>query len=124
MYRLYSGIVLAVDLAKLAITGALAAVCADEQGAFWDMHDMLFKNTPAFDRGSLRVCASRLELDLEAFNACLDSEKSKAVVEQDLADGRSYGVAATPTFFVNGRQVVGSVSVATFQREIEAVLEE
>jgi protein-disulfide isomerase len=65
-----------------------------------------------------------LELDLEAFNACLDSEKSKAVVEQDLADGRSYGVAATPTFFVNGRQVVGSVSVATFQREIEAVLEE
>jgi len=46
------------------------------------------------------------------------------VVEQDIADGRSYGVAATPTFFINGRQVVGSVSLTTFQREIGAALRE
>ncbi len=104
--------------------GALAAVCAEEQDAFWAMHDMLFENAPAFDRGSLRVYASRLDLDVEAFDICLDSARAEAVVEQDIADGRSYGVAATPTFFINGRQVVGSVSIATFQREIEIALSE
>ena len=103
---------------------ALAAVCAEEQDAFWAMHDLLFENAPAFDRGSLRSYASRLDLDLEAFDTCLDSAKAEAVVEQDIADGRSYGVAATPTFFINGRQVVGSVSLATFQREIEAAVED
>jgi protein-disulfide isomerase len=103
---------------------ALAAICAEEQDAFWAMHDVLFENAPAFDRGSLRVYASRLNLDMEAFEVCLDSAKAAAVVEQDLTGGRSYGVAATPTFFINGRQVVGSVSLATFQREIEAAVED
>jgi len=103
---------------------ALAAACAAEQDAFWAMHDMLFENAPAFDRGSLRVYASRLDLDVEAFDICLDSARAEAVVEQDIADGRSYGVAATPTFFINGRQVVGSVSLTTFQREIGAALRE
>jgi protein-disulfide isomerase len=43
-------------------------------------------------------------------------------VDADLADGRSYGVAATPTFFVNGKQAVGSVSMTTFERETETAL--
>ncbi len=103
---------------------ALAAACAAEQGAFWAMHDTLFGNAPAFDRGSLRVYASRLDLDLDVFGTCLDSARAKAVVEQDITDGRSYGVAATPTFFINGRQVVGSVSLVTFEREIEAALKQ
>jgi protein-disulfide isomerase len=100
----------------------LAAICAEEQNAFWAMHDMLFENAPAFDRGSLRVYASHLGLDLEAFDACLDSAKAAAVVEQDLADGRSYGVVATPTSFISGRQVVGSASFTVFQREIVTAL--
>jgi protein-disulfide isomerase len=75
-------------------------------------------------RSSLRLYALRLVLDLQAFDACLGSTKYAAVVEQDIADGRSYGVAATPTFFINGRQVVGSVSLTTFQREIGAALRE
>jgi len=103
---------------------ALAAACAGEQDGFWAMHDVLFENAPAFDRGSLRVYASRLGLDVEALETCLGSAKAAAVVEQDIADGRSYGVAATPTFFINHRQIVGSVSFTAFQREIEAALRE
>jgi protein-disulfide isomerase len=86
------------------------------------MHDLLFENAPAFDRGSLRVYASRLGLDLDALNTCLDSAKARTVVEQDVADGHSYGVVATPTFFINGQRVVGSVSMTTLKREIEAAL--
>ena len=103
---------------------ALAAGCAEAQGAYWGMRDMLFENAPAFDRGSLRVYAARLELDVEQFAACLDSPAVQAEVEHDLVDGRSYGVVATPTFFVNGRRVVGSVSLITFEREIERALKE
>jgi protein-disulfide isomerase len=100
----------------------LAAVCAEEQDAFWALHDMLFETAPVFDRGSLKVYASRLGLDLDAFNTCLDSARAKTVVEQDVTDGHSYGVAATPTLFINGQRVVGSVSMTTLKREIEAVL--
>ncbi|MBN2002443.1 MAG: DsbA family protein [Anaerolineae bacterium] len=101
---------------------ALAAECAKEQEAFWEMHDKLFENAPAFDNGSLRVYATQLGLDAERFDACLESAEAQAEVEHDLSDGRSYGVAATPTFFVNGKQVVGSVAFLVFQREIEAAL--
>jgi protein-disulfide isomerase len=99
-------------------------VCAAEQGALWEMHALLFAHAPAFDRGSLRVYAAQLALDRATFETCFDSAAAAMRIEQDLADGRSYGVAATPTFFVNGRQVVGSVALSTFQREIEAALKE
>jgi protein-disulfide isomerase len=101
---------------------AQAAGCADEQGAFWEMHDLLFENAPVFDRGSLRTYSAMLELDLEAYDACMESDKSQAEVARDTEDGRSYGVAATPTSFVNGRRLVGTVSFLTFQRAIEDAL--
>ena len=101
---------------------ALAAECADDQTAFWPMHDLLFASQPAFDRGSLRGYAAQLGLDMEQFGRCLDSEQVQAEIEHDRADGRSYGVSATPTFFVNGRRLVGSVSYSVFARAVEDAL--
>lgn len=107
-----------------SFTAALAAECADDQGAFWAMHDLLFENQPVFDRGSLRSYATGLGLDMEQFDNCLESEEHQAEVMHDVEDGRSYGVAATPTFFVNGRRLVGTVSFSIFQRAIGETLQE
>ncbi len=103
---------------------ALAAECADDQGAFWAMHDLLFANRPAFARGSLRSYAAGLGLDLAQFQRCLDSETSQAEILHDHEDGVSYGVSSTPTFFVNGRRLVGTVSFSVFQRAIDEALRE
>lgn len=101
-----------------SFAAALAAECADEQDDFWAMHDLLFANQPAFDRGSLRSYASSLELDLAQFQRCMVSQASQAEILHDYEAGVSYGVSSTPTFFVNGRRLVGAVSFSVLERAI------
>lgn len=106
-----------------SFTAALAAECADEQGAFWAMHDLLFANQPAFDQSSLRSYASSLELDLDQFQRCMVSQAGQAEILHDYEAGVSYGVGSTPTFFVNGRRLVGAVSFSVFERAIGEALQ-
>lgn len=107
-----------------SFTAALAGECADDQGAFWEMHALLFENQPVFDRGSLRSYAASLALDMEQFNNCLEAEEHQTEIMHDVEDARSYGVSVTPTFFVNGRRLVGTVSFSIFRRAIDEALQE
>ena len=106
-----------------SFAAALASECADDQDAFWAMHDLLFANRPSFDQGSLRSYASSLELDLEQFQRCLASQTGQNEILHDYEAGVSYGVSSTPTFFVNGRRLVGAVSFSVFERAIDEALQ-
>lgn len=101
---------------------AEAAQCAFDQGKFWEYHGMLFQNQGALDADSLKSYAATLGLDQTAFNLCIDSGKYAEEVAKDIADGRSYGVLGSPTFFINGRKVVGALPYDTFQMVIEEEL--
>ncbi len=101
---------------------AQAAECANNQGAFWQMHDILFENQPFFDKGNLRIYASEIGLDMEQFESCIDSNDSATEIMQDREDGLSYGVSGTPTFFVNGRRLIGTVSLSTLERAVNDAL--
>lgn len=70
----------------------------------------------------LKRHARALGLDAAAFERCLESRKFRSEVEKDLEDGRRYGVTGTPTFFINGRKVVGAQPPATFKQIIEEEL--
>lgn len=105
-----------------SFTAALAAECADEQGAYWEMQRLLFENQPNFDWASVRRYARDLSLDGQQFGDCLESERFRQEILDDQADGRAYGVTGTPTFFVNGRRYEGSISDVVFQRAIEEAL--
>tara|TARA_Y100000310_G_scaffold333613_1_gene411513 strand:+ start:225 stop:1298 length:1074 start_codon:yes stop_codon:yes gene_type:complete len=102
---------------------AEASECAEEQGKFWEYHDMLFENYSALDVDSLKQYAVDLELDADAFNECLDSGQMADEVAKDFADGSAYGVSGTPAFFVNGVLVSGAQSFSVFE-QIFAGLEE
>lgn len=89
---------------------AAAAVCADQQGAFWPFHDMLYanqrgENQGAFSDERLQAAATKLELDEAAFNACLDDAATADAVTGSTAAGREQGVNATPWLTVNGTRV-------------------
>ena len=101
---------------------AEAAQCSFDQGKYWEYHDMLFQNQGALDVDSLKSYATALGLDETAFNLCIDSGKYAEEVEKDIEDGRSYGVTGSPTFFINGRKVVGALPYDTFQIVIEEEL--
>jgi protein-disulfide isomerase len=106
-----------------AAQAAEAAECADDQGQFWEYQDLIWANR-VVDTDSLKGYAAQLGLDTATFNDCLDSGKNKAEVEKDYQDGQSYGVSATPTFFINGQLVRGAKPFEEFKAVIDAALAE
>lgn len=89
---------------------AAAAVCADQQGAFWPFHDTLYanqhsENQGAFSDDRLKAMADKLGLDMAAFSACLDDGATAEGVAASTAAGREQGVNATPWLTVNGARV-------------------
>jgi protein-disulfide isomerase len=106
-------------------SAAAASECADEQGKFWEYHDMLFasqsgENQGAFNKDNLKKFATDLKLDAAKFNACVDSGKYSATVENDTAFVQSLGVTSTPAFLVNGQPLVGAQPFEAFQKIIES----
>lgn len=101
---------------------AEAAECADEQGKFWEMHDIMFaKQHRISGTDGLEGLASEIGLDTELFETCLASGRYTDEVKKDRADGESYGVMGTPTCFVNGRMIVGG-SMTSFKVVIDSIL--
>jgi protein-disulfide isomerase len=103
---------------------AQAARCAGTAGHFWEYHDLLFAAQPAFARDDLISYAGRLGLHHQSFAACLDSGRFRRAVETDVSQGRALGVTGTPTFFVNGRRLVGAQPVEAFREAVEDALDD
>ena len=101
---------------------AMAAMAAHEQGKFWQMHDKLFSNQQSLDRASLDKYAQEIGLDMAKYKAAMDSNKFDQVIAADSAEGMKVGANGTPTFFINGRQVVGAQPFESFKTVIDEEL--
>ena len=88
---------------KMARPAAYAAFAAQEQGKFWEFHDLLF-TTKKLSLESIDKIATDLKLDIDKFKADMKSPEIIAKVEKDLKDGKKAGVTGTPTVFINGRR--------------------
>lgn len=104
---------------------AAAAVCADQQDAFWPFHDTLYanqhgENQGAFSDERLRAVATKLGLDTTAFNTCLDDSATADAVAASTAGGRDQGVNATPWLTVNGTRVENWQDWAALSAAIDA----
>ena len=86
---------------------AEASLAAREQGKYWEMHDLLIKRSPKLDRASLIAYAKELGLDVKRFTDSIDSQKFKKEIDADLKLATDMDLYNTPTFYINGRQVVG-----------------
>jgi protein-disulfide isomerase len=102
---------------------AEAAECANDQGKFWEMHDLLYENIAILSEDLYLELADELKLDTEQFADCLDSDKYADEVAADQQDGASYGVSGTPTFFINGWKLVGAQPFTAFEALIEQELD-
>jgi len=99
-----------------------AAECANEQGKFWEMHDLLFGNQDKLSITDLKQFAKDLSLDSAKFDSCLDSGKFASEVAKDASDGQAAGVSGTPSFVINGKLLVGAQPFSAFQQAIDAAL--
>lgn len=105
-----------------AALSAQAANCAGDQNKYWEYHDLLLTNQDRSARTDLGDFAAQLELDMTVFDECLDSGRYEQEVNADMQDGNRYGVRGTPTFFINGRALVGAQPYEAFAAAIEAEL--
>jgi protein-disulfide isomerase len=95
-----------------------AARCANDQGKFWEYHKALYTGGPkAGDQ--LKTVAQQVGLDITSFDACFSSGKHQAAVQKDVDQGKRLAITGTPTFFVNGRPLVGAQALEAFARVID-----
>ena len=101
---------------------AEAAQCAGDQGKFWEYHDSLFDRQAPGTGWNFTELAKEIGLNQDAFATCLDTGRYREEVAKDLQEGIKIGVASTPTFFINGRPLVGAQPFAEFQAMIDRLL--
>jgi len=111
-----------------AQVAAEAARCAGEQGKYKEYHDKLFETQTTWAalsevEPSFKQYAAGLGLNTFEFNSCLDEGKFSQIVKDDLDLAQKLGVSGTPSFFVNGKILVGAQPFSAFKEAIDAELE-
>ncbi len=106
---------------------AAAALCAAEQEKFWPFHDTVFanqngENEGTFAKANLKKIAQAVGLDMGKFNECFDSGRMMAEVNNYLSEGQKQGVQSTPTFYINGQQILGALPAQDFYNAIDQAL--
>ncbi|MBP7147404.1 MAG: thioredoxin domain-containing protein [Acidobacteria bacterium] len=99
-----------------------AALCAEQQGKFWEMHDRLFEQQGRLALADLKEHARAIGLDGQKFDQCLDSGAMADAVNKHAEAGKQAGVNATPAFFINGRVLSGAQPYEEFKRAIDREL--
>jgi protein-disulfide isomerase len=101
---------------------ARAALAANEQGRFWELHDLLFDGARTHQKVDVEKAAEQLGLDVRRFRTDLADPRLAERVEADNAEAVRLDVRGTPTFFVNGRRVTGAQPVTVFRELIDEEL--
>jgi len=112
---------LPLDKHSNARSAHIAAECADEQGKFWEYHDVLFQKQAEWHRlasSDLDITLSQFAVDLgmqaASFESCMESQDIADEVNQDTLEAARYGATGTPTFFI-GNEKVGFIKVGGAQ---------
>ncbi len=92
----------------LAMKAAEASLCANEQGKFWEMHDLLFEDINDLATDDLKAKAEKIGLPKDAFHSCLEANRYKARIKKDYIEATRSGVSGTPALFINGRLFSGA----------------
>ena len=123
-----------LDFHQNAFKAAEAANCAGDEGKYWEMHDILFKNQTALTTEDLLSYAKEIGIkDTKKFTQCLDSGKYTEEVKEDIKVGQQAGVTGTPTFFLGFTEkdgtkvkviskIVGAKAYPGFKEEIDKAI--
>jgi protein-disulfide isomerase len=100
-----------------------AALCAQDQGKYWEFHDWLFSNQRTMTREMMVAQAGELGIDGELFDACIEQKTHAGAVSADAREARSFGITGTPGFLINGRVLSGAQPIEAFEVVIDEELE-
>ena len=105
-----------------AAYAAAAALAAQKQGKFWQMHDAMFANRDNLTAQNILALAQNLGLDTKRFQSDLNSTEVRETITRDVQDGDTAGVQGTPTIFINGQRYNGPIEENTLKPILDAAL--
>ncbi|WP_373046084.1 DsbA family protein [Vulgatibacter sp.] len=106
-----------------AFSASQAAVYAQRQGKFWELHELIFKNQQRLSPQVIKDLVQQVGLDPQGLVQAVQKDELAPVVEKQRDQGRKLGVMGTPTVFVNGRQYALPLSPELLRFTIEDELE-
>ncbi|PLX22040.1 hypothetical protein C0584_00745 [Candidatus Parcubacteria bacterium] len=110
------------SLHPYARKAAEAAECAGEQEDFWHYIDTLYANQKSLNADIFEKVAIKIGLNVDQFNACIDSGRYSEKVAADLSEGQERGVRGTPGNFVNGEELKGAVPFSQMKAAVDKAL--
>jgi protein-disulfide isomerase len=118
------------DLHPYALKAAQSVHCAGDQGKFWEMKDLVFKNQSRLDVDSLAGYARDISLNVDTYKSCMADGKHLKEIGDETKYAISLGITGTPTFIlgkttgdtVEGRVIVGAQPYAVFEAAINEIL--
>jgi protein-disulfide isomerase len=111
-----------LDMHPHALIAAEAALAANDQGKFWEMHDVLFANARRLSQESIFALAKGIGLDMMRFTRDMESGRFRKVVEADVAEGDKLGVYGTPSLFIDGKPYHGPVMLSILKPVLDGEL--
>ena len=106
-----------------------AAMCAEEQGKFWPMHDRIYAGQLEWNAGATRnptsvfvKYASELGLDAGKFESCVKEEKYRRAIEANLKEGERRGINSTPTFVIGSKIIPGNLPYDQFKAYVDSAV--
>jgi glutaredoxin len=100
---------------------ARAVLCAYRQNKSWELQDQIFRQQQVCtEEGALAIksLAQDAGLDMNGFNKCFDNNETGAELERYVRQGKDAHIYATPTFFINGKPLVGPKPLSEFEKAI------
>ncbi|MBI1861879.1 MAG: thioredoxin domain-containing protein [Deltaproteobacteria bacterium] len=96
-----------------------AAHCGDDQGKFWEFHNILFENQAKLEDKDLEEYAKKLGMDGAKFKECMAAKKHQALIEKSAKEAGGLGIQATPSFVINGTLLQGAQPFEKFKEKID-----
>jgi protein-disulfide isomerase len=119
-----------LDFHPNAMRAAQAARCANEQGKYWQLRDVMGANPNNLDLESILRFAGELKMDADALRVCVTSDKYKSIVQNDMVEAMKIGATGTPTFVVgrttaegvDGELMVGALPYQMFDEKLKTLV--
>ena len=107
--------------ASLSFKAAIAARCAQEQGKFWPFHDFLY-DSESLEQDKFMEIADILEMDIEIFADCLDSQDVAKVINDNITEANALGIKGIPYTFINNQAILGQISLGELEKIVDGEL--
>ena len=109
-------------ITALSPNAAEAGQCANDQGKFWEFHDMVYRNDGEISAGDLQAYAAAVGLNMAQFNKCVSSHRYHDRVLAEQTEAFTHGYLGAPFFLVNGKPIIGMQNLGVFSDVIDPLL--